>query len=240
MGRVAARKTRPVCMAEPVSARTITPSAIWCSRSPKTLIVPASQKAGEAGVAGQADVGVLPDRAARGLGGRRRSCRCMRLRPTRTASAAELKPGPMPEPTDDGSVDAGRVRASRRPLLGSWPRAPERDHAAVRVGRAARDGGEEEPAHARREQHVAEADDVGEDGQGDRDDVAERPAREQELEAELVGEQDVERGREVGSREAGHLHGRHVDRHVAAVEERRRSRWRRCRPSPAAGLAASG
>ena len=116
LGSVAARKTRPVCMADPVIARTITPSAIWCSRSPKRLIVPASQKAEK--------------RASRA----RRTYGCARTRwprltvsagtptsvaPTWSGGLAELSPGPIPEPMTTGRSSPARCVARQAP---SWIR----------------------------------------------------------------------------------------------------------------------
>jgi hypothetical protein len=101
----------------------------------------------------------------------------------------------------------------------TWPGRPQRNHAAVRVGRSARDGREEVPPDAGGEEYVTQADDVRQDRHGDGQDVADRPAGSQERPAQFGRKRSVERRRQVGRREAGHLDRRHEHGHVPSVEE---------------------
>ena len=85
----------------------------------------------------------------------------------------------------------------------------------------AQDGREREPGEADREDEVAHRDDVLDDREGDRDDVGERPAAEQERRARGVVDDRVEGGVDVRLGEAGGGEGRRPDRHRAAVEQDR-------------------
>ena len=137
-------------------------------------------EAGKSGVQCEPDIGVLAN-----LGAERLRCGEW-LRDAGAETAAE---DDRPLKADVGACGVG----------GPCSDGPSRTQAdpAQRILLAAEKRAEHEPAQAGPDEDVTQAGDVRQDGDGQRDDVRDRPGAEEELESEHLRQQDVERGVEL-------------------------------------------